>query len=108
MNRQEACGARSGRDGRAVVSSVVLLGMLAASAAVFAQSGGGYEVKRRTIDAGGGRMTGTNGVVLEGTIGQPDAGAVMTGANGYQLAGGFWGAREAVVRPDALFANGFE
>ncbi|HVF34226.1 MAG TPA: hypothetical protein VND91_02765 [Candidatus Saccharimonadia bacterium] len=87
---------------------MTLVGVLLASVAVVAQSGGGYVVRRQTIDAGGARMTGANGVVLQGTIGQADAGVTMTGANGYRLAGGFWVAREAVVRPDALFADGFE
>lgn len=92
---------------RVAASKVVLVGWLAVSAGVLAQSGAGYVVRRYTIDAGGTRVTGANGVALAGTIGQPDA-AVMTGANGFRLAGGFWVAREAVVPPDALFANGFE
>ena len=92
---------------RVAASKAVLVGLLAVSAGALAQSGAGYAVRRYTIDAGGARMTGANGVALVGTIGQPDA-AVMTGANGYRLAGGFWVAREAVVLPDALFANGFE
>ena len=41
-----------------------------------------------TIDGGGGQSSdGT--FELNGTIGQPDAGAVMTGGN-FELAGGFW------------------
>jgi len=41
-----------------------------------------------TIDSGGGTSTG--GVYsVSGTIGQPDAGSVMTGGN-YALQGGFW------------------
>ena len=41
-----------------------------------------------TIDGGGGTSTG--GVYsVSGTIGQPDAGAAMTGGN-YSLTGGFW------------------
>src|SRR5687767_15642176 len=87
---------------------VAWLGAVLVSAAALAQSGGGYEVRRQTIDGGGARMTGANGVVLQGTVGQPDAGVAMTGANGYRLSGGFWVALEEVVRGDALFANGFE
>ncbi len=54
-----------------------------------AQSGS-YDLTWNTID-GGGVMNATGGVyTLVGTIGQPDAGATMTGG-GFTLAGGFWG-----------------
>ena len=46
-----------------------------------------YEISWSTIDAGGGRSTGSD-YALVGTIGQPDAGE-MTGGD-YQLSGGFW------------------
>jgi hypothetical protein len=43
-----------------------------------------------TIDGGGGTSTSTDGrFSLSGTIGQPDAGAPMTGGQ-YSLTGGFW------------------
>lgn len=93
---------------RSSVRWMVVLGSVLACAAAFAQSGGGYEIRRHTIDGGGARMTGADGIVVEGTAGQPDAGAALTGAGGYRLTGGFWVAQEAVVRPDPLFANGFE
>ena len=41
-----------------------------------------------TIDGGGGQ-SGDGTFELKGTIGQPDAGPVMTGGN-FELAGGFW------------------
>ncbi len=47
-----------------------------------------FDLSWNTIDGGGGYGFG-GGFVLEGTIGQPDAGMVMTGG-GYTLAGGFW------------------
>lgn len=47
-----------------------------------------YSIDWYTIDGGGGRSVG-GGYVLEGTIGQPDAGPVLTGG-GYELRGGFW------------------
>jgi len=47
-----------------------------------------YSIDWYTIDGGGGTSTG--GVYsVTGTIGQPDAGAVMSGGN-YTLQGGFW------------------
>ena len=59
-------------------------------ATVHAQSGGGYDLTWNTVD-GGGAMNATGGVyTLGGTIGQPDAGAALTGG-GYTLVGGFWG-----------------
>ena len=47
-----------------------------------------YSITWSTIDGGGGTSTG--GVYsVSGTIGQPDAGAPMTGGQ-YSLTGGFW------------------
>lgn len=55
-----------------------------------------------TIDGGGGTSTG--GVFsLTGTIGQPDAGGPLTGAN-YFLTGGFW-ALSALQTPGAPFLS---
>ncbi len=57
-----------------------------------------YAIDWYTIDGGGGTSTG--GVYsVSGTIGQPDAGTVMTGGN-YSLTGGFWSA-VAVQMPGA-------
>jgi len=57
-----------------------------------------YSIDWYTIDGGGGTSTG--GVYsVSGTIGQPDAGALMTGGN-YSLQGGFW-AFEALQTPGA-------
>ena len=48
----------------------------------------GFELSWDSIDGGGGTSSG--GVYeLSGTIGQPDAGVVMTGGS-YGLIGGFW------------------
>ena len=46
-----------------------------------------YQIDWYTIDGGGGRSTG-GAFILEGTIGQPDAGNMIGGS--YTLAGGFW------------------
>ncbi len=42
-----------------------------------------------TVDSGGGASQG-GGYTLTGTIGQPEAGTLLSG-NVYTLAGGFWG-----------------
>lgn len=47
-----------------------------------------FDIDWFTIDGGGGFSSGS-GFELEGTIGQHDAGPVMTGG-GFSLAGGFW------------------
>jgi len=52
------------------------------------QSGGGHHIKKFTIDGGGGKATG-GGFVLNGTVGQHDAGDPTGG--GFALSGGFWG-----------------
>jgi len=61
-----------------------------------------YSIDWSTIDGGGGTSTG--GVyTVNGTIGQPDAGA-MSGGN-YALQGGFWGVIAAVQTPGAPYLS---
>ncbi len=71
---------------------MLLLTLLVLGPSVLAQSGGGYDLAWSTVDGGGGRSIGGD-YVVEGTIGQPDAGKLSGG--GYSLVGGFW--RGAVV-----------
>ena len=67
-------------------------------AAIAAQGQTNFTIDWSTIDGGGGTSTG--GVyAVSGTIGQPDAGAAMTGGN-FSLTGGFW-ALYAVQTPGA-------
>ena len=70
-------------------------GVLAALVAGTALAGGvGLEIPWYTID-GGGVMNSTGGTFeLSGTIGQPDAGQIMSGG-GFTLSGGFWFAVES-------------
>lgn len=63
-------------------------GVVAASAAA-GPSGGAFEISWYTIDAGGTSSTIGGNFELAGTIGQPDAGAEMTGGS-FSLTGGFW------------------
>jgi hypothetical protein len=51
----------------------------------------GYDLSWWTVDGGGETRAASigSGYSLGGTIGQPDAGPVMSGT-GYKLVGGFW------------------
>jgi hypothetical protein len=62
-----------------------------------------YQVPRQSIDAGAGRASSAT-YNLNGTIGQPDAGAPMTSPS-YQVRGGF---HVAAPLPDRVFGDGFE
>jgi len=53
-----------------------------------AQSGGGYNIKKSTIDGGGVTFHTGGAYRLGGTVGQHDAGNLSGG--GYKLTGGFW------------------
>ncbi len=68
---------------------LVAVGVLLSASAVLAQTGGGFDLTWNTVDGGGGTSTGGS-FSLTGTIGQPDAGAPLSGG-GYTLVGGFWG-----------------
>lgn len=72
-----------------LVKLLVLLACLACLATVtWAQGSTTYALSWWTVDAGGG--SGSNGAYsLVGTLGQPDAGTLSSGA--YTLKGGFWG-----------------
>jgi hypothetical protein len=65
--------------------SLLAAAWLTIAASVHAQS---YSLDWYKVAGGGGTSTGTTYQVT-GTIGQPDAGAAMTGGN-YSLTGGFW------------------
>jgi hypothetical protein len=58
-----------------------------------------YSVNWYTIDAGGGTST-NSAYAVTGTIGQPDAGAVLTDGF-YKVNGGFWSVIAAVTTPGA-------
>lgn len=73
---------------RRLTLALLVAAILGASAAL-AQTGGGYDLTWSTIDAGGGSSAG-GGYQLAGTLGQPDAGATLSGGI-YSLSGGFWG-----------------
>jgi hypothetical protein len=49
-----------------------------------------YEINWWTVDTGAGVLTSLDGYILNGTIGQPEGGALSTGEHDYQLVGGYW------------------
>lgn len=66
---------------------VMLLVISAGATALYAQTGGTYDLTWSTLNGGGGTSSG--GVFgLSGTIGQADAGEMSGGS--YTLSGGFW------------------
>lgn len=83
------CNARRKPNSWMVLMAAMALLLLAVvgTAAVRAQTGGGYNLTWWTVDGGGERLTGGSYVLL-GTAGQPDAG-VLTGGT-WVLTGGFW------------------
>jgi hypothetical protein len=73
----------------ALVLLMLLVTAILGKGVAVAQTGGGYDLTWNTIDGGGGTSTG-GGYQLSGTLGQPDAGATLSGGV-YSLSGGFWG-----------------
>ncbi len=91
----------------AVVMPMLLMANVSASGASDV-SGGTYEVNACVIGAGGARMQGSTGWILDGSIGQP-AIAVQSGTGGLRLAVGFWQAASPTGIPsDRIFSNGFD
>jgi len=73
------------------------VGVLLIASRAAGQTGGGYDVRRTTIDGGGATFSTGGALSLGGTIGQPDAGTLSGGA--FVLQGGFWSAGVAAVTP---------
>lgn len=88
---------------RTIILAAALLGVLVPVAVAhygasvklaYAQSAlAGYAIDWFTIDGGGAMNSSGGAYTLSGTIGQPDAGAMESGA--YNLSGGFWSGAEA-------------
>lgn len=77
-------------------SSLVTLALLLVLPSAGAQTGGDFDLTWNTIDGGGSASTG-DGLTLDGTVGQPDAGLLSGGD--FTLEGGFWA---AVAAPACL------
>ena len=70
------------------------------------QTGGDFALEKPTIAAGGGQSNGGN-FKLNGSIGQHDASTASIGGD-FALSGGFWVAKPPIIKPENIFANGFE
>jgi hypothetical protein len=68
---------------------VLIACLLAVAIPALAQSGGDYDLSWWTADGGGGSLGSGGDYSLNGSIGQPDAGALAS--DDYILSGGFWG-----------------
>lgn len=79
---------------------IFILGM------AFSQTFAQYEIKKYTVNNGGGKMTSTS-YEMNGSIGQVDASKAQTSAT-YSLNGGFWHEKDNTPQPELIFANGFE
>ena len=71
----------------AVLAATIALTAGACAASPFGP--GTFDLFWHTIDGGGATFSTGGGFTLGGSIGQPDAGVVMSGGQ-FQLAGGFW------------------
>jgi hypothetical protein len=77
------------------LNAALLMSLIAFSAAALAGSEenggpeGGHDLSWFSIDGGGTTFSTGGGYELGGTIGQPDAGALLIGGS-YSLSGGFW------------------
>lgn len=72
---------------------------------LFGQAFAQLEIKRSSINSGGGSMTGGN-FEMHSSMAQVDASATQTGGN-FSLNGGFWH-KDNTPKPELIFANGFE
>ena len=79
-----------------------LVALLAVFGVALGASAQGYSIDWYKVSGGGGTSTGGVNSV-SGTIGQPEAGAAMSGGN-YSLTGGFW-ALYAVQTPGAPYLS---
>ena len=76
------------------------LALLALTAGV-ALAQGGFGIPWHTVESGGGGSAG-GPYTVQGTAGQAEAGALLSGGS-YTLAGGFWGAAGAGPERQPLF-----
>src|SRR5438105_4074239 len=103
------CDSRSirtphGSAGRPIIAALVLIGGLCLFAVARAHAQ--YDLTWNTIDGGGATFSTGGAFSLGGTIGQPDAGAPMTGG-AFSLVGGFWtGAANLCTLPGDLNLDG--
>lgn len=86
---------------------LLALALLALPFVVLAQAASAsYQLSRQSIDGGAGPAISPS-YSLDGTIGQPDAGATLR-SQSYTLRGGFHPRGSNASDPDRLFRDGFE
>jgi hypothetical protein len=78
--------------------------LAAACSSALAQMGPNLDLSWNTMDSGGGASAGGT-FEISGTVGQHDAGPVMTGG-GFELSGGFWPGVADACYPDCNGAGG--
>ena len=83
-----ALGVRKSAVRSLTVAALLVATLFAAANPAFAQSGGGYNIKKSTIDGGGVTFHTGGAYRLGGTVGQHDADNLSGG--GCKLTGGFW------------------
>lgn len=87
-------------------AAVALAATLASPPPAAAQSGAPFEIRKYTIDSGGG-ISASGPVAVQGTLGQPDANATVS-AGAYRIRGGFWAAPAEPLPDDILLRDSFE
>ncbi len=87
------------------ITAYVLAIAFMAGTAALAPSGPSFDLSWHTVDGGGSTSTG-GGFELTGTVGQPDAGVVMTGGS-FELIGGFWAGPAPIPCPADANGDGF-
>ncbi len=87
-----------------IFKSVTLIAVVCLALATTTVQAQLYTIPWYTIDNGGGYSSGGN-FELEGTIGQHDAGPVMTGGN-FSVRGGFWVGAQRTVHRGSRFVPG--
>lgn len=98
--------ASSSQAGLALAIGALLLGSLVWQLAEGRSSSASYQISRQTIDAGAGRATSAS-YMLNGSIGQPDAGPWMSSAS-FRLTGGFHRTTATGEQSDTIFADRFQ
>lgn len=87
-----------------IINRLIIVSLVLSFTSV-AQSGGDFNIKKSTTDAGGGQSIGAD-FVMTSTIGQADASKKISGG-AFTLMGGFWSA-DPIVHEDMMFKDGFE
>jgi hypothetical protein len=83
-----------------VIAAVLILHIAAMS-----QSGGTFDLTHNVIAGGGGSSSSGGAFIMDGTIGQPQAGTVSTGGT-FNLRGGFWASQTLITTAATVSVGG--